>query len=173
MPRALTLGNGDLLVNFDNRYNLVDLYLPYVGRENQTDGHPCRMGVWADGRFAWIDDGSWQRRLRYRPDTLVTDVELVNETLGLCLRCSDVVDFHDPILLREVEVQDLSGRSRDVRVFWHHDLRLFGYDLGDTVFYDPKTCCLIHYKAKRYVILGCVGPRGYGVQRWATGKKGV
>ena len=45
MPRALTLGNGDLLINFDARYNLVDIYWPYVGRENQTDGHICRMGV--------------------------------------------------------------------------------------------------------------------------------
>ncbi len=56
MPRALTLGNGDLLINFDGNYNLVDIYWPYVGRENQTDGHVCRMGVWADGRFAWVED---------------------------------------------------------------------------------------------------------------------
>jgi GH15 family glucan-1,4-alpha-glucosidase len=173
MPRALTLGNGDLLVNFDGRYNLVDVYWPYVGRENQTDGHVCRMGVWADGKFAWVADGSWQRKIGYRTDTLVSQVELFNQTLGLRLRCADAVDFHDPLLIREVEIEDLSGRPREVRIFWHHDLRLFGNDLGDTVFYDPKSLSLIHYKAKRYVILGGIGSHGFGVLRWATGKKGI
>ena len=173
MPRALTLGNGDLLVNFDARYRLVDVYWPYVGRENQTDGHACRMGVWADGKFAWVEDGSWERKLDYRRDTLVTQVELRSEALGLVLRCSDAVDFHEPLLVREVEIEDRLGRPREVRVFWHHDLRLFGYDLGDTVFFDPKTRCLVHYKAKRYAILGCSGSHGFGVRRFATGKKGV
>jgi GH15 family glucan-1,4-alpha-glucosidase len=173
MPRALTLGNGDLLVNFDARYNLVDLYWPWVGRENQTDGHVCRFGVWADGDFSWIDSDGWQRTLACEPDTLVSKVELANERLGLRLRCADAVDFHEPLLVRSVEVEDLSGRARDVRLFWHHDLRLFGYDLGDTVFYDPKTRCLIHYKGKRYAILGANGPHGFGIQRFATGKKGI
>jgi len=172
MPRALTLGNGDLLVNFDARYNMVDLYWPYVGRENQTDGHACRMGIWADGKFAWIEDGAWQKQICYRRDTLVSDVVMENAALGLRLRCSDAVDFHEPLLVREVNIEDLAGRTRDVRVFWHHDLRLFGYDLGDTVFFDPKTRCLVHYKAKRYAILGCFGSHGFGAQRWATGKKG-
>src|SRR5439155_11945002 len=56
---------------------------------------------------------------------------------------------------------------------WHHDLRLFGNDLGDTVYFDPKTSCLIHYKGKRYVVLGCSGDAGYGVRRFSTGKKGI
>jgi GH15 family glucan-1,4-alpha-glucosidase len=173
MPRALTLGNGDLLVNFDARYNLVDLYWPWVGRENQTDGHACRFGVWVDGELSWIDGDGWQRTLACEPDTLVSKVELVNERLGLRLRCADAVDFHEPLLVRSVEVEDLSGRARDARLFWHHDLRLFGYDLGDTVFFDPKTRCLIHYKGKRYAILGASGPHGFGVEHFATGKKGI
>src|SRR5207248_9491567 len=105
----------------------------------------------------------------YRPDTLVSRVELRNEALGLVLRCADAVDFHEPLLVRDVELEDLTGREREVRLFWHHDLRLFGYDLGDTVFFDPKTRCLVHYKDKRYVILGSPG----GITRWATGKKEV
>jgi GH15 family glucan-1,4-alpha-glucosidase len=169
----LTLGNGDLLVNFDARYDLVDLYWPYVGRENQTDGHACRMGVWADGQFAWVASDDFTRSIRYREDTLVSDVELTCQRLGLRLRCADAVDFHEPLLVREVEIEDLTGRARSVRVFWHHDLRLFGNDLGDTVFFDPKTRCLIHYKGKRYVVLGCAGDRGYGIERFATGKKEV
>ena len=100
MPRSLTLGNGDLLVNFDARYELRDLYWPYVGRENQTDGHACKMGVWADGQFAWVSDESVTRTIGYRKDTLVSKVELDCRTLGLRLRCSDAVDFHEPLLVR-------------------------------------------------------------------------
>ena len=46
MPRDLPIGNGTLLVNFDDQYHLRDLYYPYVGSENHTLGYPCRFGVW-------------------------------------------------------------------------------------------------------------------------------
>src|SRR6478672_8907170 len=72
MPRDLPLSNGKLLVNFDSTYTLRDIYYPYVGLENQTDGHECRLGVWADGRFAWLSESGWSRQLLYEPDTLAT-----------------------------------------------------------------------------------------------------
>ena len=63
MPRDLPIGNGRLLINFDRQYRLRDLYFPHVGRENQTSGRPCRFGVWAEGKFAWIEDG-WRVEMR-------------------------------------------------------------------------------------------------------------
>ena len=51
MPRDLPLGNGDLLVTFDSRYQLRDIFYPYVGMENHTVGDPSRFGIWADGAF--------------------------------------------------------------------------------------------------------------------------
>jgi glucoamylase len=51
MPRDILIGNGSLLVNFDQPYQLRDLYWPHVGRENHTAGHPSRFGVWVDGQF--------------------------------------------------------------------------------------------------------------------------
>src|SRR5258708_21646247 len=112
MPRALTLGNGDLLVNFNARYELVDIYWPYVGRENQTDGHACRMGVWADGKFAWIEHGGRRRRLASPPDTPGSDVPLTNRSPGLRPRCSHPGDFPAPLLVRGVGVEDRPGRPR-------------------------------------------------------------
>jgi GH15 family glucan-1,4-alpha-glucosidase len=56
MPRDIPVGNGSLLVNFDDRYQLRDLYWPHVGQENHTDGHPFRFGVWVDGQFRWVSD---------------------------------------------------------------------------------------------------------------------
>jgi hypothetical protein len=67
MPRDLCLGNqsvGDrtsLHINFRRDYAMGEIYFPQVGRENQTGGRPWRFGVWADGKFAWVTDDSWQR----------------------------------------------------------------------------------------------------------------
>ena len=76
MPRDLPLGNGSLLITFDGTYQLRDLYWPYVGSENHTDGHVFRVGLWVDGLFTWLDDQRWRRELRYASETLVTEVEL-------------------------------------------------------------------------------------------------
>ena len=65
---------------FDRHYRLRDLYYPHVGWYNHTDGHVQRFGVWADGQFAWVEDAGWRRELRYKPDTLVTEVRLTHPT---------------------------------------------------------------------------------------------
>ena len=44
MPRDIPVGNGSLLVNFDQTYQLRDLYWPYVGQENHTEGNPWVSG---------------------------------------------------------------------------------------------------------------------------------
>jgi GH15 family glucan-1,4-alpha-glucosidase len=66
MARDIPVGNGDLLITFDRYYRVRDIYFPYVGRYNHAEGHVQRFGVWADGEFRWIEDSSWDRKLRYR-----------------------------------------------------------------------------------------------------------
>jgi GH15 family glucan-1,4-alpha-glucosidase len=68
MPREIPVGNGTLLVSFDNDYCIRDIYFPYVGKENQTDGHKCRMGIWVDGQFRWITR-EWELTLAYKEDS--------------------------------------------------------------------------------------------------------
>ncbi|MBI3781644.1 MAG: glycoside hydrolase family 15 protein, partial [candidate division NC10 bacterium] len=104
MPRDLPIGNGSLLVNFDGAYALRDLYFPRVGRDNNTVGHPCRVGLWIGGRFKWLHDHGWERRMGYEPDTLVTDVEIQDRELGVSLRCHDAVHHEHMILMRSFEV---------------------------------------------------------------------
>src|SRR4030067_449089 len=74
MPRDLPLGNGQMLVAFDQSYQIRDLYWPHVGQENHAMGHPFRTGVWVDGEFRWLDDSHWEHALRYSHETLVTEV---------------------------------------------------------------------------------------------------
>ncbi len=59
MPRDIPVSNGNLLVNFDRDYNIRDIFYPYVGKANQSNGCISRTGCWVEGRFSWLSDSSW------------------------------------------------------------------------------------------------------------------
>ncbi len=156
MPRDLPLANGSLLVNFDALYQVRDVYFPHVGKENHSQGHVFRFGVWADGTFRWIDDPGWTRDLRYMTDTLVTDVTLYHPDLHLRIECRDAVDMAANLFLRRFEIHELSGKPREVRLFFHQDFHLLGNPVGDTAYYEPQRRCVLHYKGKRWFLVnGC------------------
>ncbi|MBA3715366.1 MAG: glycoside hydrolase family 15 protein [Pyrinomonadaceae bacterium] len=169
MPRDIPVGNGSLLVTFDEQYRIRDIYFPYVGKENHSEGHPFRFGVWVDGAFSWIDDARWTRELRYLPETLVTDVRLTNDALGLEIVCHDAVDFHENIFLRQLLVRDLSGTAREVRLFFHHDFYISESEVGNTAYFDPDARALVHYKGRRYFLISTDAAEG--VETFATGRK--
>jgi len=172
MPRDLPLGNGDLLVTFDSRYQLRDIYYPQVGLENHTGGEPCRFGIWADGSFAWSGDDGWERDLVFAHETLVSEVTLGHSGLGLRVRCRDTVDFDRNLYLKEVTVEDVTGKDRDVRLFQHFDAHLWGNDIGDSAFYDPRTRAIVHYKGRRYFLMSGVNAKGEsGLTSFAIGLK--
>ncbi|MGQ9688885.1 MAG: glycoside hydrolase family 15 protein, partial [Desulfobaccales bacterium] len=172
MPRDIPLGNGRLLVCFDQNYALRDLYFPHVGQENHVGGKFCRLGVWLAGEFAWINE-HWHRELTYQPETMVTRISLVHPGLGLRLSCQDAVDFHEDIYLREITVENLADAPRQVRLFFNLDLSIGGNEVGDTAGYDPKTGALIHYKGARWFLLGGLVGEAYGLSQFAVGQKGV
>ena len=151
--RDIPVGNGSLLVTFDDKYQIRDVYFPHVGQENHSEGFPFRFGVWADGEFSWIFSDDWRRELCYVSETLVTDVKLINEKLGLEIVCNDTVASHENIFLRRVRVNNLLDSSREIRVFLHHDFRIYENKVGDTAFYDPESSALIHYKKHRYFLI--------------------
>jgi glucoamylase len=192
MPRDLPLGNGSLLVNFDNLYQIRDLYWPHVGQENHALGHPFRMGIWVNGNFRWFDDQGWKRDLRYRPDTLVTQIALEHPELNIRIAASDAVDFHENLLLREFEIANLGDQKQEVRLFFHQDFHIDEHVIGDTAYYEPDRRAVIHYKGKRWFLIngailrseGDPGPGwsatedtadGFvvGVHQWACGLKEI
>lgn len=168
MPRDLPLGNGSLLVNFDRSYNIRDIFYPHVGSENHVCGYYCRLGVWADGAFAWVADDGWQRELRYEDDTLVTNVRLTHPRLNVSIHVTDAVDFARPLLVRRFAIAP--GGAADVRLFLGLDLRIYGNPIGDTALYKPDAKALIHYKESRYFLHGGIGRNG-ALDDWACGQK--
>lgn len=174
MARDLPVGNGTLLINFDQSYQLRDLYYPHVGKENQSDGHQFRFGVWANGTFRWIDDPRWQRELLYEDDTLITRVTLRHPDLPLTIVANDAVDFHENLYLRKLVVTSASDQPLDVRFFFHHDFHISGTDVGDTAYYEPQRKAVFHYKDLRWFLInGYRGPDDHGVDQFATGQKEI
>ena len=100
MPRKICVGNGNLLINFDDNLNIRDLYYPYIGMENHVSGHYCRFGVWIDGAFSWIDD-SWEKRLGYKKESLVTQVSLKKRDFHTNKRVIDVSDAQVAVKVNE------------------------------------------------------------------------
>ncbi|MEO8574042.1 MAG: glycoside hydrolase family 15 protein [Pyrinomonadaceae bacterium] len=165
--RDIPVGNGSLLVTFDDKYQIRDIYFPHVGQENHTEGFPFRFGVWVDGNFSWVFSDDWTRSLKYLPDTLVTDVRLGNSALEIVIECSDTVASHDNIFLRRIRVTNLGDGRRAIRVFLHHDFRIYENKVGDTAYYDPETKALVHYKKHRYFLIN-TEPQ---FDSFATGRK--
>ncbi len=156
MPRSLVLGNGSLLASFDEHLQMRDFYYPYVGSEDHTTyGNVHKVGFLVEGKgFSWLDDGSWTIVPAYAPSTLVGASTLRNERLGLSLVAEDFVDPLKAILIRSFRMRTVDGKERRVQCFFHHDLHLYGGKQKDTAFYEPHTKSVIHYRQKRYFLIG-------------------
>jgi len=173
MPRDVPVGNGGLLVAFDRSYRLRELCYPHVGQENHNEGSVSRFGIWCDGAFSWMGDGDWDIRLDYEPETLVTRAVCGNERLSVRLVCADCVDFNEDVFLRRITVVNLADEARRVHLFFSHDFNLYATKVGDTAFYDPDTESVIHYKARRYLLINYARADGSGVQMYTCGAKEV
>lgn len=156
MPRSLILGNGSVLAAFDEHLQLRDFYYPYVGMEDHTTfGRVHRVGVMVEGKgFSWLGDGSWRIKTGYKLETLVGESTARSEALGIEIVFEDCVHPVHDVLLRRLRVRSTDGQDKIVKIFFHHDFYLYGDKQKDTAFYEPYTNCVIHYRQKRYFLVG-------------------
>jgi GH15 family glucan-1,4-alpha-glucosidase len=171
LPRSLVLGNGNVLIGFDATYSVRDIFYPRVGDANHTMGNVCHAGFFIDGKFAWLEDGGWQRQLGYSENSLVSDVRLAHPGLGISVRFEDFVDLARNWFIRNIEITSSNGFGVG-RIFFHYDWYIEGSDIGNTVLYEPRHRGVIAYRANRYFLIGGQVDADYGVSTWANGKKG-
>ncbi len=156
MPRSLVIGNGQILAAFDEKLQMRDFYFPFVGLEDHTTyGRVHRLGFEVEGRgFSWVSDEGWHIEPRYAPETLAGDSILRNEHLGIeATICDEVHPVHN-VLLRHMKIRNLQKGTVTVKVFAHHDFYLYSDKQKDTAFYEPYTNTVIHYRQKRYMLIG-------------------
>lgn len=172
MPRSLVLGNGTLLATFDETLQLRDFYYPYVGMEDQTTyGKVHRVGFMVEGKgFAWLQDPGWKVTPRYAPETLVGNSLLENVQLGIAVTIRDYVHPVHNVLLRHFFLRSTDGQPKKVRLFFNHDFHIYGDKQKDTAYYEPFTNSVIHFRQKRYFLIGGMPDAARPVappQRWS------
>ena len=170
MPRDLPIGNGTLLITFDQDYCLRDIYYPFIGKENHTEGHKFRFGIWVDGKFDWLKK-DWDLHLGYVDEMLITQVTALNENLGVSLHCHDLVDSRENIYIKKIILKNLVNQEREFRLFFHHDYHILESPVGDTAYYDPDERAIIHYKENRYFLMSGIRDNQQGIDQFATGIK--
>jgi GH15 family glucan-1,4-alpha-glucosidase len=165
MSRPVVLSNGELHVGI-NQYGLVhDFYFPYVGLENHSAGKDLRhrVGVWADGRTSWLDDGSWHVESWTAEGALIGHTRAVHADLRIMLEFDDTVEAEISVFLRNIHVVNLADSTRDIRLFTHQAFAIGDSRSNtDTAQYLPDSDAILHYRGRRaFVISGRCGDRPF------------
>jgi GH15 family glucan-1,4-alpha-glucosidase len=169
LPRSVLFSNGRFAVALDDKACIRDVYFPFVGLENHAVGHQFRFGVWVDGRFEWIDNG-WEIAMSYLPETLTSRYKIRKQVYGVELEINDAIHNSKDIFLRKIKVSNIQDSEQEVRIFFSQDFHIYGYEAGDTAFFEPTTNAIIHYKGKRYFLVGGT-TGGKGFYQYAVGHK--
>lgn len=150
MARAVTVGNGSLLVGLDYRGQVRDLYYPFVGEPNHVSGASGsfvhRIGVFVDGEISWLDDDAWQITIGSNHRTSIGTMLAVNEKIGITLTSKDAVHNEQNVFLRQFQIVNTTDEKREVKLFLAQQFRISESRRGDTAFFDPRVQAIVHYK---------------------------
>ena len=175
MSRPIFLGNGSLLVGLDKSGMVHDFYYPYVGLEDHVNARLMhhKIGVWVDGNFSWLDDGSWQTTLDYEEDAMVSTIKAVSNSLNIALEFHDFVDSEYNVFCRNIHVVNNSDQPRSVRVFFHQIFQISNSNRGDTALYEPNGNYILDYKGKRCFLIYAQTHDGKPFDQYSVGVHGI
>jgi glucoamylase len=150
MSRAVTIGNGSLLVGLDYRGQVRDLYYPHVGEANHVSGASGnfvhRIGVFVDGEMAWLDNPEWVVEVGSEEGSSVGSFTATHGRLKIVLSSRDAVHNEKHVFLRNFILTNQSDNEREVKLFLSQQFRIAESRRGDTAFYDPRVNAIVHYK---------------------------
>ncbi len=150
MARSIVLGNGNMLVCYDEFGQVRDFHFPYVGLENHVGEKLAhRIGVFVDGQMHWLSQGGFDIFIDYAPDTFVATVTAKHREVGIELLFSDIVYNEHDIYVRHVEVKNTDSRDRVVKLFFNQQFHISESRHGDTGYYSPELHAIVHYKGRR------------------------
>jgi oligosaccharide amylase len=151
MARALTIGNGNILVGLDYFGQVRDFYYPFVGLTNHVSGASGnfvhRIGLYIDENLYWLDDPTWSVQLGH-PDNGLTAGFVAHHTSGIELKSDDEVHNEQNIFLRRIIVTNNAQETKTVKLFFSQQFRIGESRRGDTAFFDPRVGAIIHYKGR-------------------------
>ncbi len=157
MPKSLILSNGNLVVDHDKNGLIRDIYYPHVGLDNNTgSNYVHKIGIFIDGAFSWLDDGTWNTTVEMEKNTLVGKIVAQSSNLQLTITMQDVVYNEKDIFVRKVTIQNNSNVERTLKIFFNQQFEIYGSRLKDTAFYDPIHKVIFHYKGRRVFLINAI-----------------
>jgi len=171
VARPILLSNSQLHVGL-NRWGLVhDFYFPYVGLENHAASKHLRhnIGVFVDGMYHWLDDGTWEISPDYYGDVLVSRIIATNKELQVRLEFDDCVDSEFTALLRNIHVINTASEEREIRLFMHQVFVISDSHASDTVQYISEDQSIIHYKGHRVFLVNGAHADGRPFDTYSVG----
>lgn len=154
MPGSLVLGNGSLLINFDDNVNLKDIYYPHPGQLNHLAGRRCQFALWSAGGFSVLRQPDWTINCTYRKGTMVGETEMVSHKMEIKMRITDIVHYCETIYLRKIHLTNLQPVAREIRLFWTENLAAGGTELGNSCLYLPDLGAVYHYRGPYCFLFG-------------------
>jgi GH15 family glucan-1,4-alpha-glucosidase len=175
MGRPVMLGNGSLTVGLNESGLVHDFYYPYVGLDNLTTARSMdhRVGVSVDGHFSWVDEATWERRIDFEKDALVSYITLTNSKLEVGLEFSDFVDHELNVFCRSITVKNLAKHERTIRVFMHQVFEISRGGRGDTALYVPDEHYVLDYKGRCSLLIYGQDANGTGFDQFSVGSYGI
>jgi GH15 family glucan-1,4-alpha-glucosidase len=175
MGRPVVLSNGQLFVGLDENGLVHDFYYPYVGLDNLTNARNSqhKVGVWVDGMFHWIGDGSWETNVNVEPDALISDITLKSAELSVTVKFQDFVDPEYNALIRRATITNDSDRERDIRLFMHQQFQISRAGRADTALYVPDDDYILDYKGRCCLLIAGRHVDDGNFDQFAIGNYGI
>lgn len=160
MSRAVTIGNGSMLVGMDARGQVRDLYFPFVGEANHVSGasgnYVHRIGVFVDGTMSWLDDDGWNVTCGCDTDSPIGSLFAEHKKLGVTLTSHDAVHNEENVLLRHFILTNQRAEQRVIKLMLAQQFRIFESRRGDTGYYDPRVGAIVHYKGNTAILVNAI-----------------
>jgi GH15 family glucan-1,4-alpha-glucosidase len=150
MGRPVVLSNGQLFVGLDESGLVHDFYYPYVGLENLTNARNAahKIGVWVDGAFRWVNDGSWEVTVDFESDALVSNVTMHSPDMNITIKTIDFIDPEYNAFIRRLTVMNEADYERDIRLFMHQVFQISRAGRADTALFVPDDNYILDYKGR-------------------------
>lgn len=175
MGRPVILGNGSLAVGLNEQGLVHDFYYPYVGLDNLTTARSThhKIGVWIDGTFSWIDDGSWDISVDFETDALVSTISAKNSKLQVELHFKDFIDNSVNVFCRKITVSNTANSYRNIRVFMHQVFQISRGGRADTALFVPGENYILDYKGRCSLLIYGELSTGEVFDQFSIGNYGI
>ncbi len=175
MGRPVVLSNNQLFVGLDESGLVHDFYYPYVGLDNLTNARNSqhKIGIWVNGQFSWVNDGSWQIKVDFETNALISKITMHSASLGISLEFSDFIDIEYNAFVRRITLYNDFNQERDVRLFMHQVFEISRSGRADTALYVPDDHYLLDYKGRCCLLIAGKFVDGGDYDQYAVGSYGV